>query len=215
MTKKIFVVIGAGPGIGNHVAEKFGKEGYHVVLMSRNQSKLDQYVTEFKEKNISVSYSVVDFSDKDTIEIALTEVKNTYNKIDVLFYNVAYLQPNKIETLSTGELEESFKIDVANALFSVQQVIPEQIKQKNGTILFTGGGLALKPSGEFTSISLNKASLRNLAFILADDLKEKGIFVGIVTITGDVKPHTHFSPKLIAEKFWQLAVNQNETEIIY
>ena len=33
MDKKTIVVVGAGQGLGNHVAKRFGKEGFRVVLM--------------------------------------------------------------------------------------------------------------------------------------------------------------------------------------
>ena len=32
MDKKTIVVVGAGQGMGNHVAKRFGKEGFRVVL---------------------------------------------------------------------------------------------------------------------------------------------------------------------------------------
>ena len=33
MDKKTIVVVGAGQGLGNHVAKRFGKESFRVVLM--------------------------------------------------------------------------------------------------------------------------------------------------------------------------------------
>lgn len=215
MDKKIFAVVGAGPGIGNHVTERFGREGYHVVLLSRNQDKLDTYSSEFMEKNISVSTYAVDAYDESSLADTFERIKKETKKIDVLFYNVAVLQPSKADTLSSNELMKTFQIDVASALFSARQVLPEQIAQGEGVILFTGGGFSLYPSGEYTTVSVNKAALRNLTFALAENLKDKGIFVGMVTIVGNVEPDTHFSPELIAEKFWELATIQKSNEIIY
>ena len=40
MDKKTIVVVGAGQGLGNHVAKRFGKEGFRVVLMARNGESL-------------------------------------------------------------------------------------------------------------------------------------------------------------------------------
>lgn len=34
--KKTIAIVGAGPGVGFAVAEKFGKEGYNVALLARN-----------------------------------------------------------------------------------------------------------------------------------------------------------------------------------
>lgn len=47
--KKIFIV-GAGKGLGNGVAEKFAKENFQVVLISRSEKNLDEYKKIFAEK---------------------------------------------------------------------------------------------------------------------------------------------------------------------
>ena len=46
--KKTIVVLGAGNGCGNRVAEKFGKNDFRVILMARNANHLTEYEREFK-----------------------------------------------------------------------------------------------------------------------------------------------------------------------
>lgn len=53
---------------------------------------------------------------------------------------------------------------------------------------FTGGGFSIHPMAEYSCVSIDKAALRSLACTLHQELKEKGIFVGIVTIMGNVVP---------------------------
>ncbi len=36
----LVIIIGAGPGISYGVAEKFGKAGYRIALIARNEEKL-------------------------------------------------------------------------------------------------------------------------------------------------------------------------------
>lgn len=36
---KLMVVVGAGPGLSSHTAQRFAREGFHVALLSRNESK--------------------------------------------------------------------------------------------------------------------------------------------------------------------------------
>ena len=43
MGKKTLVVVGAGKGMGNNIAEVYGKKGFRVVLMARKQASLDAY----------------------------------------------------------------------------------------------------------------------------------------------------------------------------
>jgi len=64
-------------------------------------------------------------------------------------------------------------------------------------------------------LAVGKAALRNLTKGLHDELQEQGVFVGTVTIYGEIKPETHFAPDNIAETFWQLNQDRNEWEIDY
>jgi hypothetical protein len=68
---------------------------------------------------------------------------------------------------------------VASAYHSVQQVVSEDFGKKNGVILFTGGGLAIYPHPLYTPLSIDKAALRALAFLLHDELKPKGILLAL------------------------------------
>ena len=56
---------------------------------------------------------------------------------------------------------------------------------------------------------------RNTAKTLHEELKEKGIFVGLVTVCDVIAPDTKHSPELIAEKFLELYKQQDKYEIAY
>ncbi|RZL40761.1 MAG: SDR family NAD(P)-dependent oxidoreductase [Pedobacter sp.] len=52
---KTIVIIGAGPGVGFAVAQRFGKEGYNVALLARSEEKLDNLVKQLEAQEISVA----------------------------------------------------------------------------------------------------------------------------------------------------------------
>jgi hypothetical protein len=58
------------------------------------------------------------------------------------------------------------------------------------------------------SLGVGKAGLRNLAFSLFSDLKASGIHAATVTICGVVKVGTPFDPDRIAERYWDLHVQE-------
>lgn len=89
-----------------------------------------------------------------------------------------------------------------------------------GSILMTGGGLALDPTPmpEYAGLAAGKAALRNLAYSLAAELGPVGIHVATVTVAGIVRRGTHHNPDDIAEAFWALhrqPAGAWETEVIY
>ncbi|MCD7811296.1 MAG: SDR family NAD(P)-dependent oxidoreductase [Ruminococcus sp.] len=215
MSKKTIVVIGAGKGMGNHVAEKFAQNDFRVVLVARSEDKLAQYKEEFTQKGFEVYTKSADAADTSSLKAVFDLVHEQFGVVDVLVYNAAILEAGFPTALTTEEFAKHFQVDLGSALFSAQQVIPKQLEQKSGTILFTGGGFALYPMAEYTCVSVYKAALRALAFTLNQELGEKGIFTGTVTIMGNVAEGTHYDPTMIAEKYWELYTERKDVEIVY
>ena len=215
MSKKTIVIVGAGKGMGNHIAKKFAENDFRVVLMARSEKKLNDYKIEFEAEGFEVYTQSADASSTDSLQKAFDWVKEKFGVVDVLVYNAAILEPGFPSVLSQEEFMKHYQVDVASALFCANHVLSKQLEQKEGTILFTGGGFALYPMAEYTCVSVDKAALRALAFALNQELKDKGVFTGIVTIMGNIAPGTHYDPAMISEKYWELYTKRKDVEIIY
>lgn len=215
--KKTIFVIGAGNGCGNRVAEKFGKNDFRVVLMSRNEKHLLEYEQEFTNKGIEVYTKAVDASEPSSLTKAFDELKSKFGTPDVLFYNVGIttIDTEIKEKKDVNLLMNRYMVDVAGAYHAIEQVIGEEFSKKNGTILVTGGGLAMYPMYDYLPLSMDKAALRAMCLALHEELKKHNIFVGTVTVTGTIAPGTAWDPTLLAEDFWKLYIERKECEIVH
>jgi NADP-dependent 3-hydroxy acid dehydrogenase YdfG len=213
--KKTIIIVGAGKGLGNAVAHKFGQNGFRVVLIARNEDSLKVYEQEFTKLGIEVFIHAADAAKPDTLTAAFNNIKAKFGTPDVLVYNVGLTGLDEPGTVNSEKLMQHYQVDVASAYHSVQQVVSDEFGIKNGVIILTGGGLALNPYAAYTPLSLDKAALRAMALLLHADLKPKGIFVGTVTVAGAITPNTHFAPDLIAEKYWELYSQREDCEIVY
>ena len=215
MPKKTIAIVGAGKEMGNHIAEEFGRNDFRVVLMARNQASLDGYVKEFADKGMEAYGFAADASDTESLTAAFDKVKEQFGVVDVLAYNACILEGGKPTELSSAELMRHYQVDVASALHSVMQVLPGMREQESGTILFTGGGLAIYPMPEYTCVSIDKVALKALAVTLNAELKDEGIFTGIVTIMGNVAPGTDYDPADIAKEYWRHYTERKDVEIVF
>jgi NADP-dependent 3-hydroxy acid dehydrogenase YdfG len=100
--------------------------------------------------------------------------------------------------------QHAFAVNVGEALTSVKAVLPAMIVDHRGTILFTGGGLALYPAAGLGTLGVGKAAMRNVALTLAKEVRDARIHVATVTICGVIQAGTFFAPEKIAEVYWQL-----------
>ena len=214
---KLAVVVGAGRGMGNHIAEKFAEQGFKVILVARRKNALEEYVEEFKNKNYEVNYKIADVSDTKSLTKIFDEIQAEFGAVDALIYNAALMQGGKLTEISAENLIQHYQIDVASAMHCVKCVLPKQIEQKSGAILFTGGLFGVYPNHneEYACMSMDKAALRAMTKMLNSELKDKGIFAGIVQIMGVVGSNEHFSAKNIAETYWKLYQEKKNFEYIY
>ena len=97
-----------------------------------------------------------------------------------------------------------FKVNALGAMIAVQEAVPSMRAAGTGTILLTGGGLALQPMAQLASLSMGKSAIRSLTFSLAEELEPAGIHVATVTVCGFVQPGTRFDPDTIAETYQRL-----------
>jgi short-subunit dehydrogenase len=213
--KRTIIIVGAGKGLGNHIAKKFGQQDFRVVLMARNENSLREYEEEFNNAGIEVHVQVMDAAKPETLTLAFDHVKAKFGTPDVLIYHVGITGMDEPGTINSDVLMRHFQVDVASAYHAVQQVVSEEFSNKKGVILFTGGGLALYPDPQFTPLSISKAGLRAMASLLNKELAPQGIFVGTVTIAGAIESGTNFAPELIAEKYWNLYNERKDFEVIY
>lgn len=216
MPDGICAVVGMGPGIGMAVARRFGAEGYRIALMARRSDKLDDYKQQLAEDGITASTYQLDAANYDQIRQVMIDVVEDMGFIEVLIYNAANYNPGRPTSVTPESVTRAFRVTVGGALTSAQAVIPEMRVRRMGTVIFTGGGLALYPSVEYASLAIGKASIRSLAYTLGDELSKDGIQAGTVTIAGSVQAGTHFDPMLIADSYWQLhTTSRDKREIIY
>lgn len=196
------IIIGAGPGLGLALAQKFGQKGFAIALLARSEDNLKAFAQTLSEQGITTSIHAVDITDFSTFRQTLRTIAQK-DTVEVVIYNAVKRQFNSPLQLDVEEMVDAYRMDVAGALLSVQTILPFMQENDEGTFLFTGGGAALHPWMQAPTISIAKAGIRSLAFMLAEELKESPIQVGTITIFGTIKEGTAFDPHKIAAVYYQ------------
>lgn len=207
------------------VAKRFAAEGYAVAMIARQREKLNSYAAKLRRPGCQAHGFEADAGNEPSLRAAFRAIEDGLGATDVLLYNAFAWRTGWPTTLTAEALAEDFRVNVVGALVSVQQIVEAMKARGRGTILITGGGLALNPvpdiispSPGFTSLAIGKAGLRSLAFSLAKELEPVGIHVATVTICGEVREGTHFAPDRIADVFYHLHAQPTgkwDREVVY
>lgn len=212
---KTVMIIGAGKGLGNAVAERFALENFKVILISRNQENLAKYKKEFSKKNIDVIIQKADVSDFISFTEVFDNLIKDHGTPDVVFYNVGITLPDSEVKVTPELLVERYKNDVVGAYNCINLLDTSEFSKKKGSILVTGGIFGVNPYAPYLPLSMDKAALRAMITALAPVYAEKNIFLGTIQISGEIGSNDKYAPQVIAEKFWKLYQSQEDNEIFY
>lgn len=200
------LIIGAGPGIGQAVAQKFGTQGWQVIVAARNRASLDGLVTELTSVGIDAQALVADATDPAALRAAIAEADRIANGLSAVHFNAAVVRKQDLFSMSDDEVTGDLAINVAGGLHAIRAAAA-QFGTRGGTILVTGGGLAINPHESYASLGIGKAALRNGVQALVDPLAAQRIRIAMVTVSTLVAPGSTEAED-VANCFWDLATNE-------
>ncbi len=214
----VTIIVGAGQGLGYAIARRFALGGHDIGLVARSEHRLVLQAKKLTALGVRVVPSAVDASDTNALNRALDNITAKLGSADVAIYNAARLIPGGALATSTADIASDLGVNVLGAHALARYVAPAMLSMGHGAILFTGGGLALEPFPEWTSLALGKAALRNLSFSLHKELAPHGIRTAVIAICGIVETGGPFDPDHIAKLYWSAATESQEglsREIIF
>lgn len=198
-------IIGAGPGLGAAVAHRFGREGFGVALVSRDQERANALAADLAEEGIAARGFAADVRDPDALVAALDAAHTDLGPIEILQYSPVphrdFMRP-VLET-TPADLTGPFEFSVRGPVAAVQQVLPGMRALGRGTVLLVNGGTAVVPHPDRAGTSIAFAAESAYGRMLHDTLGAEGIHVAQLVIPGAIVPgHHRKDPAVLAETLW-------------
>lgn len=213
MSKSI-MIIGAGPGIGQAVARKFGRESWQIVLTGRSADRLADLTAELTAEGITAHAVPADATDPAALRAAVARAEALTGGVTVVHFNAGVVRNQDLFSMSDTEVASDIAIDVT-AGFNTIRAATEVFGSRGGTILVTGGGLGVHPSADWAVLGAGKAALRNIVQGLAAPMAEQGIHIRIATVATLVSPGSDEASGA-ADVFWTLATDPDAAwEAVY
>lgn len=199
------LIVGAGPGIGLATAERFGREGWTIVLAARNSRSLGPMVARLVGAGINAHALVVDATDPAALQAGLRTANRMSGGLTAVLYNAARLRQQDLLSMSDADIVDDVAVNITGALHTIRAA-ERAFAERGGTILVTGGGLALAPHADWASLGLGKAAIRNVVEGLAPALAARNIRIATATVATLVAPSSAEAAGA-AETLWQLATD--------
>ncbi len=200
-------IVGAGKGLGLAVADRFGREGFDIALVSRNQDRLDALAAELRGSGYRAQGFAANVRDGDSLRGALESATEQLGPIEVLQYSPLpakeYMRP-VLET-TAEDLVGPVEFSVYGSVNAVRQVLPGMRAIGRGTILFVNGGSAVRPGARVTGTSVAFAGESAYAQLLHDAVADEHVHVGQLIIPFGIDDgQDDHSSAAVAERLWTI-----------
>jgi NAD(P)-dependent dehydrogenase (short-subunit alcohol dehydrogenase family) len=218
--------VGIRWGVGGAIAQKFAKEGFFVVLTTRNAANaaaLEKAIIEQGGESMIVELDLVS---QDSISQAFAKIRQQAGDPDVLVYNAGYLEgrdlpPEKelLEHIPVDMFDTAQHIASRGPFLVAKEVLPAMRARGAGSFLISNNSSSLRGRKRMTGQSLYypRVMMRTLAQVLTEEYSEYGVHVANVVIDGLIDspgtraltraqqhPEVVINPMKIAEAFYYL-----------
>lgn len=184
----VIAIIGAGPGLGAAVARKFGREGFSVALVSRDQLKLDALAADLKADGVTARGYAADVLDPAALENALTRAAEELGPITTLQYSPLpsrdYLKP--VLDLTAELALEALQFSLLGLIHAVRTVLPAMREAGNASIILINGGTSVQARSGFAGTSVAFPAESAYGEMLHETLKGEGVRVCQLVIPGGI-----------------------------
>ena len=220
------IPVGARWGIGGAVAQKFAKEGFFVVLTTRNATNaagLEQAIQEQGGEGMIVELDLVSH---DSISQAFAQVREQAGDPNVLIFNAGYLEgrdlpPEKelLEHIPVELFDTAQHISSRGPFLVAKEVLPAMRERGAGSFFISNNAASLRGRKRLTGQSLYypRVMMRTLAQVLTEEYSEHGVHVANIIIDGLIdspgtralpmaqrRPEVVMDPVQIAEAYYYL-----------
>lgn len=177
----IALVTGASSGIGKHFALTLAKSGAAVILVGRDQSRLEQVEEECRANGVKTLAIVADISQSQEISRIIQESKKHFPRVDILI-NAAGMALRKLTLAIDEEQWDSIMNTNLKGIFLLSQQIAQwMIETKTaGRMINISSSAAFHITPTRTAYSASKIAVESITRSLALSLVEHGIRVNCI-----------------------------------
>ena len=220
------IPVGARWGIGGAVAQKFAKEGFFVVLTTRNAANASGLEQAIQEQGGEGTIVELDLVSHDSISQAFAQIREQAGDPSVLIFNAGYLEgrdlpPDKelLEHIPVELFDTAQHISSRGPFLVAKEVLPTMRERGAGSFFISNNAASLRGRKRLTGQSLYypRVMMRTLAQVLTEEYSEHGIHVANIVIDGLIdspgtralpiaqqRPEVVMDPVEIAEAYYYL-----------
>ncbi|MBN3896421.1 MAG: SDR family NAD(P)-dependent oxidoreductase [Nostoc sp. NOS(2021)] len=175
---KVWLITGAGSGIGTGTAKAALQSGDRVVATGRNLDKVRNALRDVASDNLA--FVQLDVSDEVQAKTAVEEAVKRFGRIDVLVNNAGYSLLGNFEEMTTAEIERQFATNFYGVVYVMRAVLPVMRQQRSGHIINISSVAGVVGFKHCAAYAASKFAVEGISLSVAVEVEGFGIKMTLV-----------------------------------
>jgi short-subunit dehydrogenase len=177
---KTVIVTGGSEGVGAAAARLFAGAGANLMLVARNRKNLEAIAAELRDRS-RVEIFPMDVSDADSCVDLFKKTQFEFGRIDVLVNNAGFHARGYVESVSAEDLGRTIDVNLKAPIMLTRLALPHIREAGGGAIVNVASLAGRTPVPGSAAYSASKFGLRAFTFSLAEEIRESGIKLAVVS----------------------------------
>lgn len=174
-TRNYTLITGASTGIGYELAKLFAKDRHNLILVARDEGKLEAAKNELSKYNVEVKILSLDLSKSEDIQGLFNYVEMNKLNVDILVNNAGIGTFGDFSEIEWVKEEALIDINIKVLTKLTKYFLPKIIECKNGGILNVASTAAFCSGPRMAAYYASKAYVLNLTEAIYEECKDSGI----------------------------------------
>lgn len=171
--KEYVLITGASSGIGYDLAWIFGENNYNLILVARNEKRLNEIKKELNNKlKVDIRIFQCDLACSEDIENLYSKILHENLKVKYLINNAGCGSFGKFDNINIKTDLNLIDVNVRSITHMMKLFIPVIRKTSNGGVLNIASTAAFSPGPYMSVYYASKAYVINLTEALREEFKE-------------------------------------------
>lgn len=182
LTGKIALITGASKGIGAAVAKAYARAGAHVILIGRNQKKLESVDDAIRAEGGEATLMPLDLLKMDDLDKLAPILYDRFGKLDIFVGNAGLLGTlGPLPQISPREFQHVMDTNVT-VNYRLLRALDSMLRASDhGRVIFVSTGEdVVKGRAYWGTYSISKAALEAMARVYAAETEKTNLRVNIV-----------------------------------
>ena len=164
MSRKVAVVTGATSGIGRAVALGLVEQGYELVAIARNESKVDALRRDARARRQGaiIEYHYADLSLVSSTQTALAAIVEQHERIDLLLFSAALVPSQRVVT--DERIEKCFAISYLSRVVVTEALLPA-LMRSDDKLLIDIASPGMKAKVDFEDVNFERRTYGTMAVL--------------------------------------------------